>query len=299
MQYSLFDSKEEIANRVETISVKPLSQQLLKWVGNKQRFAHEIISYFPKDMKRYYEPFLGSGAVLATLAPGNALASDIFKELIQIFQNLRISPGVVKEWYRERYDLISGDNKQTIYEMVKDSYNRNPNPADLLFLSRTCYGGVIRFRKEDGYISTPVGIHNPMKPDSFSYRVDLWHDRVKNTEFVHANFVETMRLAKKGDLIYCDPPYADSQSILYGAQLFNLEQLLEEITHCKEKGVRVVLSIDGTKKSGNHLVDLPIPAHLFEREVFVNVGKSMLKRFQMNGKTLHGENVRDRLLLSY
>ena len=49
--------------------VPPFRTQLLKWIGNKQRFAHEIASYFPTDVKTYYEPFLGSGAVLATMQP--------------------------------------------------------------------------------------------------------------------------------------------------------------------------------------------------------------------------------------
>ena len=48
---------------------KPFKLQLLKWIGNKQRFAHEIISYFPGKYDGYYEPFVGSGAVLGTLAP--------------------------------------------------------------------------------------------------------------------------------------------------------------------------------------------------------------------------------------
>ena len=38
---------------------------LLKWIGNKQRFAETIISYMPEQFNNYYEPFLGSGAVMA------------------------------------------------------------------------------------------------------------------------------------------------------------------------------------------------------------------------------------------
>ena len=49
--------------------VKPFKTQLLKWIGNKQRFAHEIVSLFPERFGAYYEPFLGSGAVLGTLNP--------------------------------------------------------------------------------------------------------------------------------------------------------------------------------------------------------------------------------------
>lgn len=108
-----------------------------------------------------------------------------------------------------------------------------------------------------------------------------------------------MGMANEGDLIYCDPPYSHSQTILYGAQSFNLEHLFEVIAECKRRGVFVSLSIDGTKKSGSEVCGLPIPAGLFEREIFVHCGRSMLRRFQMNGQTLEQEHVSDRLLLTY
>jgi DNA adenine methylase len=63
--------------------------------------------------------------------------------------------------------------------------------------------------------------------------------------------------------------------------------------------VYVALSIDGTKRSGNRICRVPIPHGLFEREVLVNCGRSMLRRFQMEGQTLEGEVVADRLLLTY
>lgn len=279
--------------------VNPFRIQLLKWVGNKQRFAHEIISYFPDEFGTYFETFLGSGAVLATLAPKKGCGSDSSKPLIEIWQTLKESPKTVKQWYAERWhDMNSGD-KVEVYNRIKTSYNLNPNGADLLFLSRTCYGGVMRFRQADGYISTPCGIHSPISPDTFSSRVDEWHRRIIGTTFANLEYQQAMEMAKPGDLIYCDPPYSYSQSILYRGQSFSLENLFEVISHCKSRGVYVALSIDGTKRSGNMICSLPIPEGLFEREVLVHCGRSMLKRFQMNGKTLEGEVVADRLLLTY
>jgi DNA adenine methylase len=108
-----------------------------------------------------------------------------------------------------------------------------------------------------------------------------------------------MRAARRGDLIYCDPPYTDSQTILYGAQAFSLERLLDEIAACKRRGVAVALSIDGTKFSGRKLCNVPVPENLFEREVFVKLGRSMLKRFQMDGRSLEKHEITDRLLLTY
>ncbi len=283
----------------KTREVTPFRVQLLKWIGNKQRFAHEIASYFPPTFGTYFEPFLGSGAVLATLAPSRAVAGDIFEPLIEIWQTLSRSPETLKQWYAEKWLELSEGDKVAAYERIKNSYNRHPNGKDLLIICRSCYGGVVRFRKSDGFISTPCGIHDPVTPESFARRVDMWRQRTKGTVFRKLDFEETMRSAREGDLIYCDPPYSHSQGILYGAQNFELMRLFKVIKECKHRGVYVALSIDGKKRSGDMICDLPIPEGLFEREIFVNCGRSMLKRFQMNGRTLEKEVVADRLLLTY
>jgi DNA adenine methylase len=108
-----------------------------------------------------------------------------------------------------------------------------------------------------------------------------------------------MARARPGDLIYCDPPYSHSQSILYGAQAFDLEDLFQAIAEARSRSVHVALSIDGSKKSGQRSCEIAAPPGLFEREIMVNVGRSMLKRFQMGGQTLEAEEVSDRLLLTY
>ena len=134
---------------------------------------------------------------------------------------------------------------------------------------------------------------------SFSNRVDIWQERVKGSDFLYGDYKEILQSAKRGDLVYADPPYVHSQTILYGAQSFTLAELFQVIEQLKSRGVYVVLSIDGTKKSGNTLCDIPIPDGLFETEVFVNCGRSMLRRFQMRDQTLEKEVVADRLLLTY
>jgi DNA adenine methylase len=294
MQLILCDEKSAFR------SVAPFSRQLLKWIGNKQRFAHEIVSFFPRDIGRYFEPFIGSGAVLATFAPRTALGSDNFQPLIEIWSALRNDPDTLKSWYSERWHRFKNSrDKVTGYESIKASYNARPNGADLLFLCRSCYGGVVRFRQSDGYMSTPCGIHDPISPESFSLRVDDWHRRTSGAEFLKLHYEQAMDMAEERDLIYCDPPYSHTQSILYGAQAFDLSNLMKVIARCKGRGVSVALSIDGTKKSGKTNCKLPIPDGLFEREVFLNCGRSMLRRFQMNGQSLEEEVVADRLLLTY
>ncbi len=112
-------------------------------------------------------------------------------------------------------------------------------------------------------------------------------------------YKDAMHKAQKADMIDCDPPYKHSQAILYGGQDFKLEELFEEIEYCKNRGVYVALSLDETKKSGKMVCDLSSPDGIFEEEIYVNRGRSMLKRFQMGGQTLESEVVADRLLLTY
>jgi DNA adenine methylase len=278
---------------------RPFRTQLLKWVGNKQKQADAIIGYFPKQFGTYFEPFLGSGGVLGVLAPRNAIASDVFAPLVDIWKTLHNNKELLKGQYAERYALIAQLGKKNAYEHILAHYNAQPNGADLLFLCRSCYGGVVRFRKNDGFMSTPVGAHDPVPPESFEKRVDIWHARTRGAQFLNLDFSEAMNQAQRGDLVYCDPPYSDSQAILYGAQAFSLQRLFDSIAACKARGAYVALSIDGTKYSGRKICEVSIPDGLFEREVFVSVGRSMLKRFQMDGLNLEDHEVQDRLLLTF
>ncbi len=280
-------------------TVAPFKTQLLKWVGSKQKIAHEIVAHFPPEFGAYHEPFLGAAGVMASLAPRSGYGSDTFAPLIEIWQTLGSDPESLKSWYAARWTTYQSGDRVAAYERIKAAYNARPNGADFLFLTRSCYGGVVRFRKSDGYMSTPVGTHPPIPPDAFSRRVDTWRARLAGCRFARLDFTDAMARAEPGDLIYCDPPYAHSQTILYGAQAFSLPRLMEAIAGCKARGVFVALSIDGTKKSGRTYCDVPLPQNLFEREIMITVGRSMLRRFQMGGQTCENEIVRDRLLLTY
>jgi DNA adenine methylase len=294
---ALFEIKKEWGLDIHPPLDRKPPKQLLKWIGNKQRFAQVICSFFPLTYNKYIEPFVGSGAVLGAMAPTKGIAGDALRPLIQMWNILQKKPGVLNEYYETTWKEYSEDPKKT-YKKVLDSYNKNPNPLDLVFISRSCYGGVVRFTKE-GRMSTPLGPHKAISPESFKERMMLWRARVKNTQFLDAGYQETMKLASTGDVIYCDPPYSDSQTILYGAQSFKLAELFGEIAKAKYRGAKIALSIDGHKKSGAKIIELNIPKGIFERELLINNGSSMLKRFQKKDEVMIGEDVHDRLLLTW
>jgi DNA adenine methylase len=270
----------------------------LKWVGSKQRLAPAILAAFPDRFGTYHEPFLGAGGVLGALAPDRGYGSDIFAPLVEIWQTLAARPDRLAAWYAERWQAAAPDPRAG-YEAVRAAYNARPNGADLLYLCRACYGGVVRFRRRDGAMSTPVGAHPPLRPEVFAARVAEWHVRVRGVTFDRMDFAEAMARAAPGDLVYCDPPYAASQTILYGAQAFALPRLWEAVEAAVARGVRVALSIDGTAKSGARALPVTLPPGLFARELAVGAGRSMLRRFQLPGQSLEGEEVADRLLLSW
>lgn len=296
----LFEYHNEDIWKISTYDPTPPKvppKQLLKWVGNKQRFATQIASVFPSNFNTFYEPFVGSGAVLGALGPKRAFAGDILRPLIEMWKILQTNPQELYDHYEKCWLSYMKDPKTT-YKEILDSYNTNPNPLDFVFISRSCYGGVIRFTKL-GKMSTPIGPHTPISPASFKERMKLWRTRVQHTKFLNTSFEETLTGVSEGDIIYCDPPYVDSQAILYGAQAFKLPQLWEEIEKCKYKGAKIALSIDGHKKSGMKVVQLDIPKGLFERELLISGGSSMLKRLQKKDEIMVGEDVDDRLLLTW
>lgn len=281
---------------------------LLKWIGNKQRFASTIVSYMPDSFQNYYEPFLGSGAVLGELLQQDATAmyphferayaSDILPFLIDIFKAVKNQPQTLIEYYALEIEKYYKSPTEQ-YEEIRKRFNENHNGFDFCLLSRTCYSGIIRFRKADGYMSTPRGPHKPIPPQTFEKRVMLWSELVQKADFSVASFEDSMKLPEAGDVVYCDPPYTHSQSIIYGAQDFCIEQLWERIAECKARGVYVMLSINGMRESQKKDISVDIPKDLFEREILIDCGTSMIDRLQNAGKEMTNEKVHDKLLLTW
>lgn len=281
---------------------------LLKWIGSKQRVAEKIVSYMPHTFNRYFEPFLGSGAVLGELLSQDsqsphphfncAYASDVLPFLVEIFNIVKNDPKRLVEYY-EKEVIEYYNSPDTTYEIIRQRFNEDPNAYDFCILTRTCYSGVIRFRKTDGYMSTPRGPHKPIKPHSFEQRALLWSSLVQKVNFSVSSFFEAMDLPAAGDVVYCDPPYTHSQSIIYGAQNFSIDKLWTKIEECKARGAFVMLSINGTRESTSKDISIGYPHGLFKREIVVDCGISMIDRLQNSGMEMKNEKVHDKLLLTW
>src|ERR1700744_5890804 len=168
--------------------IYPPKVQLLKWVGSKQKFVSQMSEYFPLQYNNYHEPFLGSGSVLASLSPLNGFASDNFKPLIEIWETLKSDPELLIKWYSDIRNRLEKEDRNVVYNEVRNAFNMEQKGSDFLYLTRSCWGGVIRFRKQDGFMSTPIGWHDPMKVDNYKISVYEWHKRVQNTTFTCCDY---------------------------------------------------------------------------------------------------------------
>ena len=109
LENSEFDDDQDIllsnSHQLQLFTLRP-PKQLLKWVGNKQRYACQIVNLMP-DYRTYVEPFLGSGAVLGTLAPLSGVAGDILEPLVKIWQLLQTNPQDLLAYYTNVWYQVS------------------------------------------------------------------------------------------------------------------------------------------------------------------------------------------------
>lgn len=61
---------------------------LLKWTGSKRSQAARIAAFAPEH-RRYYEPFLGGGALLYMLGRDGSVGGDIYSPLVEFWRMVR------------------------------------------------------------------------------------------------------------------------------------------------------------------------------------------------------------------
>src|SRR3989344_8739513 len=120
---AIFNYQNNLASQTGLFSdIQTQPPQLLKWVGNKHRFALKIIDNFPKQYNKYIEPFVGTGAVLAALNPHKGIAGDMLKPLIEIMTLLQESPDTLIQSYADNWNQYQKDPKGH-YSNVLKSFN--------------------------------------------------------------------------------------------------------------------------------------------------------------------------------
>lgn len=190
---------------VPPIKSQGIKTKLVEWITTN---AKEI------DFERWVEPFMGTGVVAFNVRPKKALLCDSNPHLINFYkaiQNKEITSGLVRKYLNEEGQKLLETNGEHYY-VVRNRFNEYSNPLDFLFLSRSCFNGMMRFNKKGGF-----NVPFCKKPNRFAQAlVSKITNQVENIsqiiefgdyEFKHQDFKETLSEIKNSDLVYSDPPY--------------------------------------------------------------------------------------------
>ncbi|MFG6096567.1 DNA adenine methylase [Leptothoe sp. ISB3NOV94-8A] len=181
----------------------------LKWAGGKRQLIPELLKYAPDSYGRYYEPFIGGGALLLTLRPERATISDRNQELINCYQVVKGSvDDLIQNLQQHRnekayfYEVRSWD-RQTDF-INKTATQR---AARIIFLNKTCYNGLFRVNSK-GQFNAPFGRYkNPTIADEIVLRNVSAYLNLANVTIRQADFAVAVADAGPDDFVYFDPPY--------------------------------------------------------------------------------------------
>jgi len=241
---------------------------IIKWVGGKHGNLEHIRKLLPENYNRYYEPFLGGGAVLLDLNPKEAYVNDINSELINMYIQVREDVEVV---IRElvKFDELheSYANPKVFYYDVRKDFNNNlrsntaTQAARFIYLNKHCFNGLYR---ENSKCEFNVPFNGKLTGGSF----DAEHLRevskqIHDVMFLNGDFEDCVCHADKGDLVFLDPPYDNSFTDYTGAGFERDEQIrvAKKFKELSDRGCYCMLT--------NH--DTPLIRELYKEYNFTEV----------------------------
>ncbi len=229
------------------------AQPFLKWVGGKAGLIRQLEEFFPHEIDRYFEPFLGGGAVFFHLKHRfpdlRPFLRDGNKELINCDRMVRDRPEELMQLLDEHAKGFRADRGEYFYTIRKqhDLTDDLARAARTIFLNKTCFNGLYRVNAK-GEFNTPVGSNQ--NPNLYSRdNILAASDVLQAAQLEAQDFRKTVDEARRGDFIYFDPPYlpisAYSDFKRYTPDQFREADQVELARVFREldaKGCRVVLS---------------------------------------------------------
>lgn len=227
---------------------KTKHRAFLKWAGGKFGLVEEICQRLPTG-KKLIEPFVGAGSVFLNTDYERYLLNDINPDLINLYKDLKSSPDY---FVSEAKKLFCAENNQEkrFYELRKE-FNQTSDTLHrsllFLYLNRHGYNGLCRYNLSGGF-NVPFGRYKaPYFPEKEMF---FFAEKAQKAVFTCESFQNTFKRARRGDLIYCDPPYAPisltANFTQYSKNAFSLDDQLTLAKLAKHngdnKGVAVLIS---------------------------------------------------------
>jgi len=247
-----------VKQQYDQILVTP--KPFVKWAGGKRQLIPILNQNLPESFGTYYEPFLGGGALLFHILTDKngqkCSISDLNSDLVLAYTTIR-----------DRVDslIASLKNHEKNYQKDSASYYysiRESNPRSeiektsrLIFLNRTCFNGLYRVNSK-GKFNVPLGKYsNPnIVNEENLYAVSniLQSSRIS---IKCRDFEAVLRDAKKGDLVYFDPPYQPTSATANFTSYTNKDFTYDDLTRLAElclkldsRGCNVLLSNSDSKE---------------------------------------------------
>ena len=238
----------------------PSCHPFVKWAGGKSQLLPQIMHYFPQKFTRYFEPFLGGGAVFFHIAPysRNAILSDINADLINVYKIIKNNVEeliMALNYHQAEYNKSP---KRYYYELrnSKKVFNNIEKAARFITLNKTCYNGLYRVNK-NGLFNVPIGRYkNPLICDINNLRkasIVLKHSRSSLRVGDYKKILEEK--ADMDDFIYLDPPFHPVSNTAnftsYTNNGFTLEDQKDLAVIFKEltrRGCKLLLSNSNTEE---------------------------------------------------
>ena len=230
-----------------------LISPFLKWVGGKRQLIDKITPHLPVNLAKlkYFEPFIGGGALFFHLQNKASVINDANSELINTYLAVRDNlDELLKHLATHKntsdyfYELRERDRGEHFNNMTQVE-----RASRLIYLNKTCFNGLYRvnaageFNSPFGNYSNPNIINEPVLR-SVSLFLNFSKIQILNTDYAQA-----LKKAGKNSFVYLDPPYhpVSSSSNFTGyvqggwreEDQVRLKQTCDELT---SKGVKFLLS---------------------------------------------------------
>lgn len=253
----------------------------VKWAGGKTQLLEKIISLMPDNYGRYYEPFIGGGALLFKVAPKDFVINDFNSELVQAYRCFPDEENLTK--LIEKLKLHEDHHSEEHYYEVR-SMDKDPNflnlpiyerAARMIYLNKSCFNGLYRVNSK-GFFNVPSG----KKKKVVCYEEENVKEIsafFKNSKFkiLNGDFQDAIKDVVKEDFVYFDPPYdtwEDKDSFTsYAKNPFGKpeqKRLANVFKELSDKGAYVMLSNHNTDYIRELYKDFNI--HIVEAKRMIN-----------------------------
>jgi DNA adenine methylase len=208
-----------------------------------------ILARVPSTFERYFEPFLGGGAVFFGLQPQTAILSDSNSELMLTYRVVRDRPDdVIRELGAHENTL---EHFQRVRAQLPADLSEVARAARFIYLNRTCYNGLYRVNRK-GAFNVPFGAYKSPRicdPE----RLHSVAERLKDVNLLAEDYGQVLQTPRAADFVYLDPPYVPAGKFAdfkrYNANPFgnsDHERLAEAFSDLDQRGCYVMASNSDT-----------------------------------------------------